>query len=175
MAGGLPLRSSPPSFPQRVPHPCVFCKGGRRCGLCYLVYYACARGMVNPLSRRHPRFPPFAKSAKNGASTVLVVPTRAKVWATRRPAVSLSNPPVPSARLDSPTQSAKLVRRSKVDLPISRKPERHRRESTREYLGVASLTAVQRPLLRLRFPLSRRSAWLCGWNRQSRTVPRPAR
>jgi hypothetical protein len=31
-----------------------------------------------------PRYPPFAKYAKSGAPTVVVVPESSKAWATRR-------------------------------------------------------------------------------------------
>ena len=50
----------------RVPHPCVFCKGGRRCCVCYLIWL---RTRDKPTWCRHFRLPPFAKSAKDGAPT----------------------------------------------------------------------------------------------------------
>jgi len=48
----------------RVPHPCVFCKGGRRCCVCYLIWL---RTRDKLTWCRHFRLPPFAKSAKDGA------------------------------------------------------------------------------------------------------------
>ena len=42
----------------RVPHPCVVCKGGQRCGVRYLILL-CTRDRTR--LRRHFRLPPFAK------------------------------------------------------------------------------------------------------------------
>jgi len=39
--------------------------------------------MVDPLLRRHSRLPPFAKCAKDGAPTLLVMPARSRARATR--------------------------------------------------------------------------------------------
>jgi hypothetical protein len=62
-------------FQQWVPHPCVFCKGGPRCCVRYLIVTT-PHGSTN--LRMHSRLPPFAKNAKDGAPTVLLMPASSK-------------------------------------------------------------------------------------------------
>ncbi len=60
----------------RVPHPCVLCKGGRRCRVCYLILLWT---VIQPIWRRHFRFPPFVNNAWMHL-TVLVIPARSRNW-----------------------------------------------------------------------------------------------
>src|ERR1700722_11469255 len=61
-----------------MPHPCVVCKGGRRCCRHNFCPFC-----TNPL-RMRSWYPPFAKNAKDRAPHVLVMPARSKAWATAR-------------------------------------------------------------------------------------------
>jgi len=49
-ARGPPLAISVSTISKRVPHPCVSCKGGRRCCLCHLICQA-ARRVINQHAR----------------------------------------------------------------------------------------------------------------------------
>ena len=55
---------------------------GRRAAmlLYYLICYAAAPSATH--LRKHSRLPPFAKSAKDGAPHVLLLPAKSKAWAT---------------------------------------------------------------------------------------------
>jgi len=65
-------------FPLGVPHPCVFCKGGRRCcrrNFCPFCTNPVAYAFVVPALRTGTR--------RTGHPPVLVMPARSKAWATR--------------------------------------------------------------------------------------------
>jgi len=66
--GGLSLHST---IPTEGAHPCVFCKGGRRCcGRNFCPFYTTRCWMPSP-------YPPFAKYAKDGAPASVVA---SAVW-----------------------------------------------------------------------------------------------
>jgi hypothetical protein len=60
-------RCLPAPFPQRVPHPCGFCKGGRRCCLRYVM---CCGGAIKPTRCMHSRLPPLQSTQERGTHRV---------------------------------------------------------------------------------------------------------